>query len=167
MFGIWALEDLAPRILIRLTDHSAIRARDPPLHHRLDPFYPQPTQSAYILGTNITVQAKSQLQPLLFMPSACYPLLHHKDPRLKHMRSHQDPCDLPSSPYNPRPTCDIWFLHGESLTKQDPAVTTCQAEFISSRFKMQVGGSVIDGAYHPVQLTQISDLGRKEQPRAT
>ncbi|PTA76250.1 hypothetical protein C9411_17055 [Serratia sp. Nf2] len=32
-------------IAIGMTDHSAIRARDPPLPHRLDPFYPQAAAS--------------------------------------------------------------------------------------------------------------------------
>ena len=40
-FTVCVPHDPGMRIAIGMTDHSAIRARDPPLPHRLDPFYPQ------------------------------------------------------------------------------------------------------------------------------
>jgi hypothetical protein len=49
-----------------MTDHSAIRARDPPLHHRLDPFYPQAPACGDLFASHAKLQAKSRLMNGIF-----------------------------------------------------------------------------------------------------
>jgi hypothetical protein len=41
ILAVYILHDPTLGITIGMADHNPIRARDPPLPHRLDPFYPQ------------------------------------------------------------------------------------------------------------------------------
>ncbi|MBE0148701.1 hypothetical protein FOT80_04750 [Serratia fonticola] len=86
-----------------MTDHSAICARDPPLHHRLDPFYPQPVKSGQFLTSPGSTPMRSEPVGPGFSAFHRLYLVIHADPCRKHAGSYGDPCDLPPSPYNLRP----------------------------------------------------------------
>ncbi|NTX81105.1 hypothetical protein FCL49_19685 [Serratia proteamaculans] len=60
-----------------MTDHSAIRARDPPLHHRLDPFYPQAPACGDLFASLATLQAKTRLRKgIFYIVNRLYPVIH-------------------------------------------------------------------------------------------
>ncbi|HCJ99342.1 MAG TPA: hypothetical protein DHV72_04875 [Serratia grimesii] len=60
-----------------MTDHSAIRARDPPLHHRLDPFYPQAPACGDLFTSHAKLQAKSRVSNgIFYIVNRLYPVIH-------------------------------------------------------------------------------------------
>ncbi|HCV63948.1 MAG TPA: hypothetical protein DGZ94_01685 [Serratia sp.] len=60
-----------------MTDHSAIRARDPPLHHRLDPFYPQAPACGDLFASLVKLQAKSRVRKgIFYIVNRLYPVIH-------------------------------------------------------------------------------------------
>ncbi|RJF55105.1 hypothetical protein D4100_15755 [Serratia inhibens] len=60
-----------------MTDHSAIRARDPPLHRRLDPFYPQAPACGDLFATRVKLQARSRPRNAVFyIVNRLYPVIH-------------------------------------------------------------------------------------------
>ncbi|HCR60805.1 MAG TPA: hypothetical protein DIW66_02740 [Serratia liquefaciens] len=60
-----------------MTDHSAIRARDPPLHHRLDPFYPQAPACGDLFASHAKLQAKYRLMNgIFYIVNRLYPVIH-------------------------------------------------------------------------------------------
>lgn len=113
-------------IAIGMTDHSANGARDPPLHHRLDPFYPQATAGDDLFAISHSILERSRIQAGVFSSPTGYTRLSTADLFANAQGSRRDPCALSTSPYNLRPTCDTWFLHGVLFAGQDSAVTTGQ-----------------------------------------
>jgi len=60
-----------------MTDHSAIRARDPPLPHRLDPFYPQAAASGDLFTACAGWQRRSRpLRRVFYIVNRLYPVIH-------------------------------------------------------------------------------------------
>ncbi|UJE01843.1 hypothetical protein FS592_26015 [Serratia plymuthica] len=60
-----------------MTDHSAIRARDPPLHHRLDPFYPQAAACGDLFAIHVELQARSRpKEGIFYIVNRLYPVIH-------------------------------------------------------------------------------------------
>lgn len=109
-FTVYVLHDPRQEIAIGMTDHSANGARDPPLHHRLDPFYPQPPADGDLFARQAAIAVRSRALPhRCALANRLYLVIHGRS-FIYMPGSRGDPCDLTPSPYNLRPTCDTWFL---------------------------------------------------------
>ncbi|PNM20502.1 hypothetical protein A6J65_017645 [Yersinia enterocolitica] len=90
--------------VIGMADHSAKGAIDPPLPHRLDPFYPQAITSAGSVTWCTAFRAPQQPRSARISEynGITFPISNHRS-SLICKGSHGDPCDLSGSPYNPQP----------------------------------------------------------------
>lgn len=126
-------------IAIGTTDHSANEARDPPLPHRLIHFIHRPRHAAIFSTKSAQSPRYVACQGAFFTPVTGYTRLSTRGSGALSPGSRADPCDLTLSPYNLRPTCDAWFLHGALFARRDSALTTGQAGFYAVLASNQVG----------------------------